>query len=85
MRLKKLFVNIIETLRIKETDTVLITFTPSPGMEVSMYQTMNDLAKAGATVLTSSKNVHVSGHGSQEDLKLMLNLMQPKLFHPNPR
>ena len=82
MRLKKLSVNIIEILRIKETDTVLITFTPSPGMEVSMYQTMNDLAKAGANVLTSSKNVHVSGHGSQEDLKLMLNLMQPKYFIP---
>ena len=82
MRLRKLYVNIIKTIRIKETDTVLITFTPSPGMEVSMYQTMNDLAKAGATVLTSSKNVHVSGHGSQEDLKLMLNLMQPKYFIP---
>ena len=47
-----------------------------------MYHTMNDLAKAGANVLTSSKNVHVSGHGSQEDLKLMLNLMQPKYFIP---
>ena len=35
-------------IRIKETDTVLITFTPSPGMEVAMNQTMNDLAKAGA-------------------------------------
>jgi ribonuclease J len=69
-------------LRIKETDTVLITFTPSPGMEVSMFQTMNDLAKAGANVLTSSKNVHVSGHGSSEDLKLMLNLMQPTYFVP---
>ena len=69
-------------LRIKETDTVLITFTPSPGMEVSMFQTMNDLAKAGANVLTSSKNVHVSGHGSSEDLKLMLNLMQPSYFVP---
>jgi len=69
-------------LRIKETDTILITFTPSPGMEVSMFQTMNDLAKAGANVLTSSKNVHVSGHGSSEDLKLMLNLMQPSYFVP---
>lgn len=69
-------------IRIKETDTVLITFTPSPGMEVSMYQTLNELAKAGASVLTSSRNVHVSGHGSQEDLKLMLNLMQPKYFVP---
>ncbi|MBE1553407.1 RNase J family beta-CASP ribonuclease [Sporosarcina limicola] len=69
-------------VRIKETDTVLITFTPSPGMEVGVFQTMNDLAKAGATVLTSATNVHVSGHGSQEDLKLMLNLMQPKYFIP---
>ncbi|WP_438317754.1 ribonuclease J [Sporosarcina sp. FA9] len=71
-----------QLLQIKETDTVLITFTPSPGMEVSMFQTMNELAKAGASVLTSSKNVHVSGHGSQEDLKLMLNLMKPKYFIP---
>ncbi|KXH80035.1 ribonuclease J [Sporosarcina sp. HYO08] len=69
-------------IRIKDTDTVLITFTPSPGMEVSMYQTMNDLAKVGANVLTSTRNVHVSGHGSQEDLKFMLNLMQPKHFIP---
>lgn len=71
-----------QDIRIKETDTVLITFTPSPGMEVSMYETMNELAKNGAKVLTSTRKVHVSGHGSQEDLKLMLNLMQPKYFIP---
>ncbi|MCM3742887.1 ribonuclease J [Sporosarcina luteola] len=69
-------------IKIKETDTVLITFTPSPSMEVSMYQMANELAKAGANVLTASKNVHVSGHGSQEDLKMMLNLMRPKYFIP---
>ncbi|MFC5558118.1 ribonuclease J [Ureibacillus thermophilus] len=69
-------------IRIKETDTVLITFTPSPGMEVQMSNAMNNLAKAGATVLTADKKVHVSGHGSQEDLKLMLNLMKPKYFIP---
>jgi len=69
-------------IKIKKNDTVLITFTPSPGMEVQMANTMNSIAKAGAEVLTSSKNVHVSGHGSQEDLKLMLNLMQPKYFIP---
>lgn len=69
-------------VKIKETDTVLITFTPSPGMEVPMFQTMNKLAKAGANVLTSNKKVHVSGHGSQEDLKLMLNMMKPKYFIP---
>lgn len=51
-------------------------------MEVQMANTMNSISKAGAEILTSSKNVHVSGHGSQEDLKLMLNLMQPKYFIP---
>ena len=69
-------------IKVKKDDTVLITFTPSPAMEVQMANTMNQLAKAGAEILTSSKNVHVSGHGSQEDLKLMLNLMQPKYFIP---
>ena len=69
-------------IKIKQGDTVLITFTPSPGMEVQMANTMNSMSKAGAEILTSSKNVHVSGHGSQEDLKLMLNLMQPKYFIP---
>ncbi len=69
-------------LRIKDTDTVLITFTPSPGMEIQMGSAMNNLAKAGATVLTADKKVHVSGHGSQEDLKMMLNLMKPKYFIP---
>lgn len=69
-------------VKIKDTDTVLITFTPSPGMEVPMFQTMNKLAKAGAKVLTSDKKVHVSGHGSQEDLKMMLNMMKPKYFIP---
>ncbi|MEG0261209.1 MAG: ribonuclease J [Lysinibacillus sp.] len=69
-------------IKIKKDDTVLITFTPSPSMEVQMANTMNLMAKAGAEILTSSKNVHVSGHGSQEDLKLMINLMQPKYFIP---
>lgn len=69
-------------IKIKNSDTVLITFTPSPGMEVQMYNTMNQIAKAGANVLSADKKVHVSGHGSQEDLKLMLNLMKPKYFVP---
>lgn len=69
-------------VKIKNTDTVLITFTPSPSMEVQVYNTMNQLAKAGANVLTSNKKVHVSGHGSAEDLKLMLNFMKPKYFVP---
>jgi ribonuclease J len=69
-------------VKIKNTDTVLITFTPSPGMEVQMYNTMNQIAKIGAKVVAADKKVHVSGHGSAEDLKLMLNLMRPKYFLP---
>ncbi|AOV08220.1 ribonuclease J [Sporosarcina ureilytica] len=80
--LEKIVRNHHKDIKINDTDTVLITFTPSPGMEVSMYETMNQLSKKGARVLTSSRKVHVSGHGSQEDLKLMLNLMQPKYFIP---
>ncbi|WP_227395490.1 ribonuclease J [Jeotgalibacillus aurantiacus] len=69
-------------VNIQEGDTVLITFTPSPGMEVYLYRSVNEMTKAGATVLTASKNVHVSGHGSQEDLKMMINLMKPRYFIP---
>lgn len=80
--LEKIVRKFHKDIKIKETDTVLITFTPSPTMEVSMYHMANELSKAGANVITASKNVHVSGHGCQEDLKLMLNLMQPKYFIP---
>ncbi|KKB38920.1 ribonuclease J [Bacillus thermotolerans] len=69
-------------VKIKEGDTVLITATPSPGLEVLMAKTVDLLARAGANVLTGSRKVHVSGHGSQEDLKLMLNLMKPRYFIP---
>ncbi len=44
-------------IKIKNTDTVLITFTPSPGLEVQMYNTMNQLAKAGATCINADKKV----------------------------
>ena len=69
-------------IRIKDTDTVLITFTPSPGMEIQIGNAMNNLAKAGATVMTADKKIHVSGHGSQEDLKFMLNILKPKYLIP---
>ncbi len=69
-------------IRIKNTDTILITFTPSPGMEIQIGNAMNNLAKAGATVLTADKKIHVSGHGSQEDLKFMLNILKPKYLIP---
>ncbi|WP_416313105.1 ribonuclease J [Rossellomorea sp. FS2] len=69
-------------VNIEKGDTVLITATPSPGMEVIAGRTIDMVYRAGAEVLTADKKVHVSGHGSQEDLKLMLNIMKPKYFVP---
>ncbi|MGG3451282.1 ribonuclease J [Domibacillus aminovorans] len=69
-------------VKIKEGDMVIITATPSAGLEILLAKTVNLLYRAGANVLTGNRRVHVSGHGSQEDLKFMLNLMQPKYFIP---
>ncbi len=69
-------------VNIKKGDTVLITATPSAGLETLMFKTIDLLYRAGAVVNTAYRKVHVSGHGSQEDLKLMLNLMKPKYFIP---
>ncbi|MEK3786647.1 MULTISPECIES: ribonuclease J [Paenibacillus] len=65
-------------------DTVIIAATPVPGNEKYVGRTIDDLFKLGAEVYYSGANpgVHVSGHGSQEELKLMLNLMKPKFFIP---
>lgn len=69
-------------VNIKKGDTVLITATPSAGLEKLMVKTIDLLYRAGAVVNAAYRKVHVSGHGSQEDLKLMLNLMKPKYFIP---
>ncbi|CAH1211219.1 MULTISPECIES: ribonuclease J [Paenibacillus] len=65
-------------------DTVIIAATPVPGNEKYVGRTIDELFRLGAHVFYSGANsgVHVSGHGSQEELKLMLNLMKPKFFIP---
>lgn len=64
-------------------DTVIIAATPIPGNEKLIGRTVDQLFRIGADVVYSTtSHVHVSGHGSQEDLKLMLNLMKPKYFIP---
>ncbi|NBI27420.1 ribonuclease J [Chengkuizengella marina] len=66
-------------------DTVIIAATPIPGNEKLVGRTVDELFRLGANVIYgpgSSSGVHVSGHGSQEELKLMLNLMRPKYFIP---
>ena len=72
-----------KTLSIHSGDTVIISATPVPGNEKAVQQVVNSLAKLGCTVVDkSSKLVHVSGHGSQEELKLMLTMAKPTYFMP---
>ncbi|MGC1381499.1 MAG: ribonuclease J [Candidatus Baltobacteraceae bacterium] len=64
-------------------DTVVISATPIPGNEKSVHKTINNLCKLGATVIHGTDGrSHVSGHASQEELLLMLNLVRPEFFMP---
>lgn len=64
-------------------DTVIISASPIPGNEKLIAKTINDLFKLGANVIYKDLcAVHVSGHASQEEQKLMLNLVKPKFFIP---
>lgn len=70
-------------INIKPGDTVVVSATAIPGNEKSVGKTINKLFKRGAEVIYESvSGVHVSGHASQEELKLMLNLVQPEFFVP---
>jgi ribonuclease J len=70
-------------LRIVPGDTVVISATPIPGNEKSVHKTINNLCKLGATVIHGTDGrSHVSGHASQEELLLMLNLVRPEFFVP---
>lgn len=70
-------------VRIVAGDTVVISATPIPGNEKSVYRTINNLTKLGATVVHGTDGrSHVSGHAAQEELLLMLNLVRPECFVP---
>ena len=70
-------------LHIEPGDTVMISARIIPGNEQSVQYMINHLLRRGAHVLhEKNAHVHVSGHGAQEDLKLMLNLVRPKFFIP---
>ncbi len=69
-------------VNVKEGDTVIVAASPMPGHELLFLKTIDSLYRAGANVIYGQRKVHVSGHGCQEELKLMLNLMKPKYFIP---
>ncbi len=70
-------------IKIIPDDTVVISATPIPGNERLVSKTIDRLFRQGANVIYSKlAQVHVHGHGGQEELKLLLNLVQPKFFVP---
>jgi ribonuclease J len=76
-------------IRIEPGDTVILSSKPIPGNEDAVWRTVNRLFRRGARVIYDMITpVHVSGHGNQEELKLMFNLTRPQYvipFHGEPR
>lgn len=72
-----------KTLSIHKGDTVILSATPVPGNEKAVQQVVNSLAKLGCDVWDKNRAlVHVSGHGSQEELKLLMAMAKPTYFMP---
>jgi ribonuclease J len=72
-----------KSLSITARDTVIISATPVPGNEKSVAGIVNALSKIGCSIYDKNEAlVHVSGHGNQEELKLMLTMVKPKYFMP---
>jgi ribonuclease J len=70
-------------IKVEDDDVVVFSARAIPGNEKAIGRVMNHLAKRGAEIVTDGmKHVHVSGHGSAEELKLVLSLVQPRFFVP---
>ena len=71
------------SITIEPGDTVIVSASPIPGNEEAVAKTIDNLFKEGAMVMYEPmQHCHVSGHGSREELKLMLNLVKPRHFIP---
>ena len=82
--LSRIAVDNHKNLSVQPGDTVALSARIIPGNEKGIYRMINHFAKRGADVIYGSMNppVHVSGHGSVEELKLVLNLVRPRYFLP---
>jgi len=70
-------------IQIQKGDLIILSASPIPGNEESIYNVINELFKKGATVIyNTTEDIHVSGHACQEELKLMHTLIRPKFFMP---
>jgi ribonuclease J len=71
-------------IKLNKNDEIIFSADPIPGNELSMYAMIDTLAKTAAKILYSAvtRNFHVSGHGSFDDLKQMASLVKPKWFVP---
>ncbi|MBP6913286.1 MAG: ribonuclease J [Candidatus Levybacteria bacterium] len=71
-------------LRIEKGDTVIFSADPIPGNEENIYALVDNLSRRGARVIYSeiTDEFHVSGHGSENDLKLLISLTHPRYFVP---
>jgi ribonuclease J len=73
-----------KSLSVEAGDTVVLSSRIIPGNEKAIYRMINHMAKRGADMIYGSMNppIHVSGHGSAEELRLVLNLVRPRYFVP---
>ncbi|MFH0820468.1 MAG: ribonuclease J [Candidatus Peregrinibacteria bacterium] len=70
-------------IKIRETDTVVLSASPIPGNELAIVNVINNLYSLGAKVITNGQmDVHTSGHAHQEELKLMYSLVKPRCYVP---